>query len=326
MTDAKHQKFLKTSRETPMTFGDFSLTKYQHVERLGNEEVEGILDGEVIVQTKLDGANLTVAWDNGIVIASRNNIISYPGHLYVGTGGQSFRGAIDYVTTHVGFISLAQSDHILRCEYLKKHTVRYAQENYGHVYVYDVQRKDLSYKHPIHWMGMAQALGVRIIPITYTVHRPTVDYLTKLVAGPDEFGAEQKEGLVIKRYDGWTNKFGHITWAKLIAEDFREKNKLVFGGSSKDPPEVQFVANTLTRQFIHKTICTLEDSLGRRLTVRDMPQVLGRCWHDAFSEELWNFIKKGKVKNFDFDRAERLSYDRTRDVALDYFNGIEAVR
>lgn len=40
---------------------------YQHVEKLGTAEVDGILDGTVYVFPKLDGANASVWLDDGEV-------------------------------------------------------------------------------------------------------------------------------------------------------------------------------------------------------------------------------------------------------------------
>ena len=57
------------------------ITRYQHVERLGKVEVNGLLDGEVYVQEKLDGANATVAMvDGSVVLCSRNRFPSHDHH------------------------------------------------------------------------------------------------------------------------------------------------------------------------------------------------------------------------------------------------------
>ena len=37
-----------------------NFTKYQHVERLGTTETDGILDGDVLVFPKIDGTNCSV--------------------------------------------------------------------------------------------------------------------------------------------------------------------------------------------------------------------------------------------------------------------------
>lgn len=52
--------------------------KYQHIERLGTQATEGILDGTVYVFSKLDGTNTSVyLTDSGEVeVASRNRVLT----------------------------------------------------------------------------------------------------------------------------------------------------------------------------------------------------------------------------------------------------------
>ena len=50
---------------------------YQHVERLDSDEVDGILDGEVYIYTKLDGTNAGVHYNNGkVIVNSRKRELS----------------------------------------------------------------------------------------------------------------------------------------------------------------------------------------------------------------------------------------------------------
>ena len=318
--DEKHEQKLEEHRNTPL-LKDVGLGKYQHIERLGNEEVEGLLDGDVIVENKIDGANLTVAYykqHGGIVIASRNYVVYKEGMEEKG-----FQGAIEYVLNHDGIQTAIYMGWILRGEWIAKmHNILYSKEVFGHYYVFDVQDISSNYIHPDVWQPKLKELGVQYVPILAKLTRPTVDQLVELTKGPDEFGGQQKEGIVIKNYS-YYNKYGRMTWAKLISDDFREKNKLAFGATANDPPELRFVANIITTGFIMKTIHAIEDQKNiEKLPIKFMPEVLGRVWADAFREELWDFVSKEKVGKFDFRAARKLSDDKTRTVALAFFNGI----
>lgn len=350
--DEKFKQELEEKRAAPL-LKDVGLGRYQHIERLGNEEVEGLLDGDVIVETKIDGANLTVAYykeHHGIVIASRNQI-AYKEDMEK----KGFQGAVEYVLNHDGIQTAVYMGWILRGEWVAKmHNILYNKEIFGHYYVFDVQDISGNYIHPDVWMPKLKELGVQFIPILARLTRPTPEQLAELTKGPDEFGAQQKEGIVIKRYD-YYNKYGRMTWAKLVSKDFGEKNKLAFGASQQDPPELRFVANIITTGFIMKTIHTIEDLKGvEKIPIKTMPEVLGRVWHDAIMEELWDFIQKEslskqievecdrhacpapghgvdaleplkfkvRVNGFDFKAARRLSDEKTRTIALCYFNGI----
>src|SRR6266480_2784444 len=73
---------------------------YTHIERMGHEDLEGILDGHVIVQDKMDGANLSVAVvSKRIVIGSRNQAI-YISEIDNPHEATGFNGAIEYILNH----------------------------------------------------------------------------------------------------------------------------------------------------------------------------------------------------------------------------------
>lgn len=304
----------------------FLLTKYQHVERMGNENVEGILNGEILVQTKVDGANVTVcapydparSFKDRIIIASRNQIIYKDGKIL-----NNFEGAVDYIINNSNLLRVLQDyKYVLRGEWLVKHSILYNQESYRKYYVFDVQDYDMNYIHPDDWQSILADYDVNYIKNIARLPNPSIDYLAELVKGPDEYGASQKEGIVIKNYS-FVNKFGRITWGKMISDDFKIKSKLAFGSTKNDSPEIKFVGDYITHGFILKTIHKIEEQKGvATLPVQYMRAVLDMTWYDAFTEELWDFVKREHVKNFDFQAARKLCETKTREVALAYFNGI----
>lgn len=286
--------------------------KYQHIERMGSVEVTGILEGTVYLQSKLDGANFTVFADpseTGPICASRNNIIT-----------EGFNGAVDYVNKHEGIKELTQ-EYILRGEWATPHTLKYPNETYEHFYVFDVQEYDtLKYLSPDEYEPRLEKLNIKYIHQLAKLQNPTLTDLIKHIEGPDEFGAKQKEGIVVKNFD-YRNKYGRITWGKIVCAEFKERNKLTFKPTKKDPPELRFICENVTETLILKTIAKIKMEQGES-HIKQMAQVLGRVWYDIFTEELWNFVKKDKTKEFNFREAQRLATMKTRNVALDYFNGI----
>lgn len=283
--------------------------------------------------TKLDGTNLTVAWYDepiGLVVASRNNVVYRNGALVEfptdkeGVTEQRFVDAVDYVRVHDGIQTLVSMGYVLRGEWMVQHSIVYDKQVYGNFYVFDVQRHDGSYVHPDNWIPLATENLVRYIPVTARLLNPTVEQLVELTKGPDEFGAQQKEGIVLKRYD-FSNKWGRTTWGKLVSAEFKEKMHAAMGATNEDPPEVRFAARVVTYALIMKTIKNMEGVLRRKLVIHDMPQVLRWVWRDAFSEELWDFVKRENVGKFDFKSAHKIAERKTRDVALAYFNNVPIV-
>ena len=316
MGDEKFQTKLAEYRGYPLCA---DIPKYQHISRLTNDETEGLLDGDVIIQTKIDGANLTIAYDSskGHIIASRNNAKSVGGEPKNG-----FRGAVEYCLEHIGLMVLSKQ-YILRGEWLVRHSMNYPKEYMQHFYVFDVQRyEDHSYLHPDEYIPLLVKYGIKYIPILTRLSNPTMDELVKLAEGPDEFGAEQKEGIVIKNYN-FINKYKRIQWGKIVNEGFQVKNKLAFRPKNADAIEIRFASEVVSTHLVLKVIAKIKsEDPDNNINIRRMPQILGLVWHDVFTEELWTFVKKNKVREFNFYNAKKLVEAATREIALAYFNGI----
>lgn len=314
----KHEEYLETQRSLPLYAG---LSKYQHVERLGHKEVEGILDGPVTVQEKIDGANATVAYiDNKLVVASRNNTISVDG-----TPPTGFRGLVEYVLANPGFYPAPPiKDWILRGEWLVHHSLRYRDDVYGHLYIFDVQRPDGSYVLPSEYEPVLAAAGLRFVPVAAEFTSPTPEQLLEVLQRDSTFGAPMREGIVIKRYD-FVNQYGRVQWGKMIHGDFKQKNSLFFRAPKSADAEVRFVSMAVTPELVRKTIAKVAFDKQEDASVRHMATVLGRVWYDVFKEELWDFTQKQRVGAFDFAAARRLATEKTRDIALAVYNGFPTI-
>ena len=340
-----------------LAFGD--VTKYQHVERLGSENVEGLLDGfPLVVQEKIDGCNLSV-WlgdDGGLCIASRNHLL-YGLDGGATEDGKDFRGAVAYVTTHHGISDLleAHPDWVLRGEWLVKHTVTYGADAWNEFYVFDVQTKNRVYVDVREYGPVLREYGVEMVPLMGTFLQPLdsqggwairegewfelmgqrgvvpdcsditsggadslLALLVRLAGMPSMLGAPQAEGIVIKRY-GYVNKFGRTQWGKVVNSDFAVASK-ARQCADKDPPEIRFVARCITDALIEKTIGKIRDAVGSFESAH-IGRLLETTWHDAFLEELYDFVQGEKVKAFDFHAARKLANEKIRGFALAHLGG-----
>lgn len=308
------------------------LPKYQHVERIGHEDVEGLLDKEVYVQEKIDGTNLTVAIVGGcLVIASRNNTLSINGEPDHG-----FRGAVEYVLASKVPAFLAENpDLILRGEWLVRHALNYDADKMGKFYVFDVQRRIgerngevvLEYLDPIDYIPILEPYAIDYIKIQDRGIM-TIDRLIELSQVPSDYitnatttnpSTSIREGIVVKRI-GFVNRFGRTVWGKIISREFEEKKALHMHIQNQDPDEIRFAALHVTRELVFKEMAKIGEREGRESTVRDMGELIGRTWHAVFTEELWDFVKKERTTKFDFKQAQRLVTEKVRDIALAYYN------
>lgn len=315
-------EFMEKHQKMPLIGG---LPKFHHVEKLGHSECDGILDGHVIVQEKLDGANLTVAdmgGEHGLVVCSRRNPLYHSGETY-----NPFRGAVEWVLNSGVIGMLAKyPTWVLRGEWLVPHTIKdYSPDAFKQFYIFDVQiyerdREELHYVMPTHWMPVCKEFQVPVAPLIREIPTPLKEEIVALADGPSMLGAQYREGIVVKNYN-WTNKYGRKTWAKIVRSDFAEKCKLHMGAVKKDPPELRFAA-IVDRHLVLKEIEKIRDR-GEEPCVRHMGEIIGRCWRAAWEDNLWTFVKKEKVKEFDFRTAQKLVNEKVRTIAMAYFTGIE---
>lgn len=313
--EAFHDNLL-AKRNSPL-YG--ALSKYQHVVRLSSGDAKGLLNGKVVVMPKIDGANMTVAWvkDKGHVIASHNGAKSIGGNPPNG-----FRRAIQYALNHPGLMELSKQ-YILRGEWLVKHTILYPPEVMKHFYVFDVQRYDTGEYIPVQeYIPLLEKYNIKYVPVLAELENPSSEELTKFVPGPSVFKElnNQKEGIVIKRYD-FVNKYGRTQWGKIVNADFQKKNKIAFNRPGKGAEaELAFAATCVTQELVLKTIEKIKTENNGQIDIKFMGQIIGRTYYDIFHEELWDFIKKRKVGEFNFRKAQGFCTDAIRDIALAYFN------
>lgn len=282
--------------------------KYQHVERLGTSEVDGILDGTVYLFTKLDGTNQVVYSDGHEVMSgSRNRCL---------TVENDNAGSYSYVLSQEKFKKFFEKypDVYLYGEFLVKHHIRtYEDDAWKKLYVFDVMQEDGSYLTYEEYVPMLEEFDIEYVPLITKLENPTeeqvqecVDKCTFLQTG-DNVG----EGIVIKRYD-YTNKYGRRTWAKIVRGEFKhtkKANKPIVG----EVIEKDIVDNFCTEQFIRKEYEKIVNDVGE-WNSKMIPRLLGTVWHEFVKEETYNFVKKYKNPKIDFKILNIMVTDKIKEV------------
>lgn len=264
--------------------------KYNKIHGLGKEEVEGILEGEVQITEKIDGANASI-WreDNHFQFGSRNHVVP------------NFRGIKEYVKKNIPIINLLNDNPHYRLfgEWLVKHTISYNELSYGKFYMFDILDDDTNeYISPQDTMNLGLKYGI-LMPQVFETGVFTEEEITKYV-GESCLGT-QGEGVVIKN-PNYTNKFGiKPQYAKIVTQKFKEDNAITFGGNNKHSETYweQKVCNEyITLNRVKKIVQKLESALDRPLELKDTPRVSSTAYHDMLEEEIWSIQKKTQSVNF----------------------------
>jgi len=266
--------------------------KYNKIYALGKEEVEGILEGEVIIQEKIDGANSST-WikENIMKFGSRNQEV------------QIFNGFPEYCKSHEGIKQLLSDfpNYRLFGEWLVRHTLPYNPLNYNHFYLFDIVDESTN-----EWL---RPEVVSEIADSYNIRKPQVFFqgvvsdikdVQDLWVGKSELG-DRGEGVVIKNHN-FVSKFGiKPQYAKIVTQDFKENNAITFGGNNKssDTYWEQYICNEfMTTPRVMKIIQKIESITDKKVSLSDTSRITMSAYNDMLTEEIWTIQKKVYKVNF----------------------------
>jgi len=303
--------------------------RYPKVHRLGKEETDGILSGDVHVEEKIDGANAQIWIEDGkIAIGSRNNTLCSDVMNPV-EGNNYFNGFLEYVAGHEGIKALLTERPRLRLygEWLVKHTIHYTETNFKHFYLFDISlitdkdKEDCMPKYDVR--DYAKHYGIRTPNYHGMITNPTEEQLMEFV-GKSTIGVEG-EGIVLKNEE-FIDKFGDNTYAKIVTQNFKENNGITFGGNNKHSDtyhEMWVVNKFMTLARVQKIMQKLQPLEEKKLDLEHIPRIINTAYHDMLTEEIWAIAKK--VPALDFKRLCNLSHKKAIQIYKDILLGTISV-
>jgi len=136
-----------------------------------------------------------------------------------------------------------------------------------------------------------------------------------------EDGKGNGEGIVIKNYS-FINKYGRQTWAKIVANEFKEKHAKEMGASiinSTELTEEKIINKFCTETFIEKEYLKIvNEKEGWKSQYIQM--LLGRVYSEFIKEESWNFVKEFKNPKVNFKTLNSLLIKKVKETKKDLFN------
>lgn len=288
--------------------------KYQHVQRLDpdNVEVQGLLDGPVYIQPKIDGTNTSV-WKeaDGLHFGKRSQAMGEgDDNRGVKAKYQNDQRYIDFFNEH--------PDVILYGEWLVKHTISsYLADAWNKLYIFDVCKEDadgniiewIPYEEYSAWLS---AYGIEYIPVIAYLTKPTIEGLKDYVENNHYLLPEGQigEGIVIKRYD-YVNPYGRTTWGKIVRSEFKNKSRSAFKGN-EDCIEVQIVEDMFTPEFVLKEYAKIKEIPGLD-SKAIIPRTIATIPYVFITEEIGTILKKYKRPTIDFKKLCRLCESRVKE-------------
>jgi len=315
--------------------------EYLHVERFGNEAVEGIELGEVYVFPKLDGTNASMWVCKQKVDGSRKmNAGSRTRQLSIESDNAGFclwmrEAASGKDLRHRMFLHNNPNLRLFG-EWLVPHSFKgYRPDSWRQFYVFDVYNDEtgqyLSY--PV-YQPLLEEFGITYIPPLAVVKNGDYERFLHYVANnyflcPD--GGEPGEGIVIKNYD-YQNKFGRQAFAKIVRQEFKELHARTMGAPEVNGGlmnEERILDKCLTTSLIDKTIakmlnvqhiCEIAPKQGwPGWTSKMIPELFGRVYYDIIKEELFDALKEINYGNVNFKTLKAVMINRIKKLKPELF-------
>lgn len=295
--------------------------KYQHIERLGSEEVEGILDGVCYIFPKIDGTTGVMWTEGGIVqCGSRKR------QLTLDNDNRGFLAWARKQSSIAEFFAL-HPEAILYGEWLVPHNIKqYSLDSWDNFYIFDAKLDGIEYAH---WEAYGYLLalhGFKVIPYSDKIivtgsmneeaREATTERINQHVEAnhyllPDDVVGE---GVVIKNYP-YRNKYGRQTWAKVVRQEFKESTR------RKPRASVDGLERTLAEYYITDALTT--KILEKQEAGIEKHEVIGRLMNEVFRdfvvEELHDSIKKHKYPAINFHVLRKEIQNRVRVVRKELF-------
>lgn len=263
--------------------------QYPKIYALHKEENEGLLDLEVTIQEKVDGANTSIWLENGeLRCGSRRRELE-----------EGFRGFVDYVNNHAGIRKVLEDNPTFRLygEWLVRHTISYNETAYKQFYLFDVWTEDGGFMPQDMVKMIAEDAGVPY-PQIFFKGKTTLEEIQEFV-GKTNLG-ELGEGVVIKNTE-FVNKFGNHSYGKVVTQKFKEDNALTFGGNNKHSEtywEMYVVNKYCSLARVQKIMNKIQPLIDKKLDKEHTSRVAMTCYNDLLTEEIWEIQKKVHSINF----------------------------
>lgn len=293
--------------------------RYQHIEKLGSTEVDGILNGEVHLSYKIDGTNGCIYLDdNSIKFGSRNRELS------LDNDNCKFMNSLtkndDYMASIYTYLR-KHPNHIIYGEWLVPVNIkRYKKDAWNKFYVFDIYDTSIDkyIRYDIYTPELTE-LNIAFIPEIAVLNNPTQNEITSYLNKTGEYLLDNGigEGIVIKNYE-YHNQYGRTTWAKLLTEDFltNKRNGRSNNATNKNnsPVEYKIITAFLTPEHIMKEKQKMIERYGCWES-KMVFEFLNRCFLEFYKDNWELILKKFHYPTINFSILKKLSDNKIKEVA-----------
>ncbi len=259
---------------------DLHIGAYPSIYQLGHRAIATILDGEVVVQEKVDGSQFSFERRENDELVCR----SKGAQINVEEPEKMFARAVEVVKD----LDLVPG-WVYRAEYLQKpkhNTLAYDRIPLQHLALFDVQSGIETYETPGTVSREAGRLGISGVPTLLLGRISSLEDLKTLLKITSFLGGQLIEGVVIKRYDAFTPD-KKVMLAKYVSEAFKEKHRSEWKVRN---PNTKDVILTLTEELRtearwQKAVQYLREAGQLEGSPKDIGALIKEVGEDVLKEE-----------------------------------------
>lgn len=272
-----------------------AIHSYSEIFTIGHRCVQDILGGNVTVQEKYDGSQISFGMneDGHLLMRSKNAQID------LNAPGMFERAVASVQAKVMGLVP----GHVYRGEYLKspKHNaLAYSRVPTGHIVLYDIDQGEQCYASAECVVQAAKDLGFESAHTFFVGEGLTVEQLEGFIKTESSLGGTIVEGVVIKDY----NRFGRdkkALMAKLVRQDFKEINATNW--KAENPTRGDLVERIILRYRTNarwqKAVQHLRDAGELVNAPQDIPALMKEVEADVLKE------CEGEIKDILFEHFRK---------------------
>lgn len=256
------------------------IQSFSNVVALGHKIVDGIMDGEITIEEKVDGSQISFMVKEGnLFVRSKGQMID------IENPENMFKTAIEQIKT---IASLLKEGWIYRGEYLEKpkhNTICYNRVPIKNIIIYDIDKADQCYLNHKEKKEEANRIGLEVVPLFYQGKLKNKD-MRDLLKKESILGGAKIEGVVIKNYEMFSRDKKTLM-AKLVNEEFKETHQVEWG---KNNPKFKDVVSLIGEEMRnenrwHKAYIHLKEKGVIEENEKDISKIMKEVPIDILKEE-----------------------------------------
>jgi hypothetical protein len=255
------------------------IPSYTKIRQLGHRDTTRIFDGQVVIEEKVDGSQISFGRDGTGKLVMR----SHHKPIDVDNPNTMFALAVEIVKSIAEHLPRG---YTFRGEYLSrpKHNVlAYDRVPLQNIAIYDIDIGDCLYMAYNAKRALAERLGFECVQLLFIGKVIDIAKLNDLLDVDSMLGGQKIEGFVVKQYSQ-EDSDGKTLMAKVVSDRFKEVAKSTLNRKANKDAVAEIVSAFATEARWHKAVQHLRERGELDGAPKDIGKLVLEVQHDTLEE------------------------------------------